>query len=440
MKRVFAILPLLAVLLCACHRPMPEEEMPLKATVPTEAHTIVKADLDAVLKMADCDSEGGKIELTADLLKLLAKWPNLPLLEACAAAGDRLDLTESYLIEIDRHHPAVITALLRQPSERQEDMTADTLPGGVAWLSDGHQAWLSLSDISALANTVDLIQAKAIVHNLLEDEGIETDFFSQSSTLTAVYKTGNVANPIGDAFDAIFISIDVRDRSIAAQGRFASDGAWVDATSMMQDIDSQAALDNLPPGCVMLLAAGVTTNSVCRALSAMPWLRYDQRFTLSIYTRLMAVDGTLSLAAAPGGRAETIRDFDLRHWAARLNIPIQGSPDKALDFADQYIPDYCYAEADSQFLYASTYEPGIYEDAGYIDFSPAISTESRIALMARIPYQSETMKALNLSSGYSIDLQADSAVKLNVRILGPANYILPALIHDLKKASARNTK
>lgn len=431
MKRVFAILPLLVVLLCACHKPQPAEQKPLKATVPTEARAIIKADLDAALKMADCHSEGGKIELTADLRKLLSKWPNLPLLEACAAAGDRLDLTESYLIELDGQHPTVITALLKNPSEPQEEMTADTLPGGVAWLSDGRQAWLSMADASTLTATIEAIQASALERNLQDAEGIVTEFFSMLSTLTAVYKSDNVANPIGDAFDAVFISVDVRDRSIAAQARFASNGEWVDATSKMQNIDSQATLDNLPPGCVMLMAAGVTTNSVCSALSTLPGLRYDRRFTLSLYTRLMAVDGSLSLAVAPGGRAETIRDFDLRHWVARLNIPIQGNPDKALDFADRYLPDYCYAEADSQFLYASTYEPGLYDGAGYMDFSPTIPPASRIAVIARIPYQSETMKALNLSSGYSIDLQADSAIMLNVRVLGPANYILPTLIHDL---------
>lgn len=423
------ILSLLALWLCSCHKAEPDEVKPLAATVPVGAGVIVKADIDAVLKMADCRSEGGKIELTPELRELFRGWKYLPLLEACAAQGWRLDLNEAYWIELGEGHEPVVTALLKGQSEIGDEMQSDCLDGGVAWLSDGRQAWLSLADGPSLAATVDKALVMADSLNLLTGEGIEADFFAKPSTIRAMHRSDNIVNPLGDAFDAAFVSIDVRDRSIATLARFASEGHWVDATSLMLPIDAEAAYADQPPGSVFAAAAGVTTNSVCRVLSAMPGLRFDRRFTLSIYARILAVNGTASLAMAPGGRAETIRDFSLPHWDVRLNIPIQGDPVKALDFADRYLPDYFYAEADSQYLYASTYEPGAYESRS--DFAPALVPGYRMAAMARIPYQSETMKALRLRSGYSVDFQADSALHLNIRLLGPAEYILPAIIEDL---------
>ncbi|MDE7376593.1 MAG: hypothetical protein K2N16_07075 [Muribaculaceae bacterium] len=428
MKRLFLIFPLLAVLVIACRKPEPEIVKPLGATVPIEARAIVKVDLDAVLKMADCRSEGGRIELTPELSRLLRRWYGLPLLQACAAEGWRLDLKEAYWIDLGEGHQPVVTAMLKRQDLDQDEVLVDSLADGVAWLSDGRQAWLSLADGPELASTVDSILAKADSLNLLAAKGIDGEFFARPSTIKAVRRGENMANPIGDAFDAVYFGVDVRDRSISAQVRLASAGQWVDATSLMQPIDADAAFSDQPPGCVLVAAAGLTTNSVCRSLSAIPDLRFDRRFTLSIYARILAVNGTASLAMAPGGRAETIRNFDLRNWDVRFNLPIQGDPVKALDFADRYLPDYCYAEADSQYLYASTYEPGTYEPRS--DFAPALAPGC-LAVMVRIPYQSETMKALRLKSGYSIDFQADSALRLNVRLLGPAEYILPALITDL---------
>lgn len=422
-------MPLLALWLCSCHKAEPDEVKPLAATVPVGAKAIVKADIDVVLKMADCRSEGGKIELTPELRKLFRGWEYLPLLEACAAQGSRLDLSEVYWIDLGGVYKPVITARLRQLSEHKDEKRADSVAGGVTCLSDGRQAWLSMADALELAATVDTILVRADSLNLLDDKGIVADFFAQQSTVRAIRRSDNIVNPMGDAFDAVFVSLDVRDRVVAAHARFASAGQWVDATSLMQPIDAETAFAEQPPGCVFAVAAGVTTNSVCRVLSAMPGLRFDRRFTLSIYARILAINGTASLAMAPGGRAETIRDFNLKHWDVRLNMPIKGDPVKALDFADRYLPDYFYAEADSQYLYASTYEPGAYRQ--HSDFTPALAQGCRLAVMARIPYQSETMKALRLRSGYSVDFQADSALHLNLRLLGPDEYILPTLIEDL---------
>lgn len=428
--RTLLLLPLLAVVFCACHRhQVAAPPQPLAATVPAHARVIAKSDLDAALKMADCRSHAGKIQLTPELRRLLARWPGLPLLEAAANAGDRLNLTEAYWIDLGEGFEPVLTALLRQPIDDQEEMQTDSLPGGIALLSDGRQAWLSMADAQALALTVDTIRTRAKERNMLSAQSIESEFFSQPSTLSAMAKGENVINPLGDAFDAVCVRVDVRDRAISAQARFASAGAWVDATSLMLPIDAEAALSDLPPGCVMVAAGGATVASICRLLSAIPGLPFDSRFTLSLYARMLAVNGTISLAAAPGGRAETIRDFSLRHWDCRLNIPLESDPVKALDFADSYLPEYLYVVADSQFLYASTYEPGSYD--AYSDYSPEIAPTSRLALMARIPYRSETMKALRLRAGYSIDIQADSSVTLNLRVLGPADYILPTLISDL---------
>lgn len=430
MKRLFLILPLLALWLCGCRKADPEEPKPLAATVPIEARTIVQADIDALLKMADCSSEGGRIVFTPELRNLLAGWEYLRLLEACATEGDRLDLSEAYWIDLGDGHLPLITARLKQQSEKQDGMHVDTIASGVVCLSDGRQAWMSLADEPALSATVDSILARADTLNLLNSKGIEAEFFTQHSSIKAMCRGENIVNPLGDAFDAVFTSIDVRDRAIAAQVRFASSGLWVDATSLMQPIDAESAFADQPPGCVLVACAGVTTNSVCRVLSALPGLRFDRRFTLSIYARILAVNGTASLAISPGGRAETIRDFNLRHWDARLNMPIQGDPVKALDFADRYIPDYCYAEADSQYLYASTYEPGIYDSSSSL--MPTLEQGCRLAISARIPYQSETMKAFRLRAGYTIDFQADSSLRLNLRLLGPADYILPALIEDIR--------
>lgn len=438
MRRLLHILPLLALWLCACRQPQPEAPEPLAATVPAEAREVVRADLDALLKMADCPSQGGSIALTPELGRLLDGWEYLPLLEACAARGDRLDLSEAYWIDLGDGHDALITAMLKHPADEPADMTADSAGAGVAWLSDGRQAWMSLADGDALAATVDSVLARAKVLNLFDSKGITADFFTLRRTVAAMRRGENTANPLGDAYDAAYVSVDVRDRAIAAEVRFAGGGRWVDATSLMQPIDPEDAFASQPPGCVLAAAAGVNPNSLCRALSAMPGLRFDRRFTLSLFVRILGVKGTLSLAMAPGGRAETIRDFNLRHWDARLNMPINGDPVRALDFADRYLPPYCYAEADSQWLYASTYEPGTYEP--YTDLQPDIEPSCRVAVAVRIPYSSETMKALRLRSGYSLDIRADSAVRVNLRLLGPAEYLLPSLIEDLRWREATENR
>lgn len=430
LRNALLILPLLAAIICACSKPNAEPSAPLASTIPAQARMVARSDLDGLLKMADCRSQGGAITLTPELRSLLSSWPGLPLIEAAAADGARLDLAETYWIDLGEGFEPVLTAKLRHPAGDYEDMATDSMPSGVAWLCDGRQAWLSLSSAAELAATVDSILTRAGKDNLQYGQSIEHEHFAQPSALLAMAKGETLANPLGDAFDAVFVSVDVDDRSISAIARFANAGAWVDATNMMQPIDAQAALADLPPGCVFVAAAGATVNSICSLIAAIPGLRFDRRFTLSIYARMLSVNGTASLAVAPGGRAETIRDFSPRHWAARLNIPISGDPVKALDFADRYLPD-LYVEADSQGLYATTYEPGLY-DLG-ADFLPDISPASRLALSARIPYQSETMKALRLRSGYAIDIQADSALRVDLRLLGPANYLLPTLIADLPK-------
>lgn len=434
MKHAYLICMIL--LLAACGSQQPDEPRPLAASVPTQARTIVKADLDAVLKMADCSSQGGKITLAPNLSELLDPWDGLPLLTACAADGDRLDLSKTYWIDLGEAHAPVITAMLRQPASVTADALVDSLSGGVMRLCDGRQAWLSMATGSELASMVDTILARANECNLLNSQGIEHEFFVQSSSILAMRRcpaddegAASRVNPLGDAYDAVFMSCDIHDRSIAALIRIASAGQWVDATSLMQPIDAETAFADQPPGSVLAAAAGVTTGSVCRVLSAIPGLRFDRRFTLSIYARILAVNGTATLAIAPGGRAETIRNFDLNNWDTRLTIPIQGDPVKALDFADRYLPANCYVEADSLCLYASTYEPGTYPS--YDNLAPALDPGCRLAIAARIPYRSETMKALRLRSGYSLDIQADSAVRVNLRVLGPADYILPALLDDL---------
>lgn len=432
MLRVSIISAVIAICLslCGCKQQAEmQETKPLAATVPVEAVCVVKADIDATLKMADCKSQGGKIELTPELRKLLRDWDGLPLLEACAAEGSRLDLTEAYWIDLGHGHVPVITALLKQPTEDQGDMQSECLNDGLAWLSDGRQAWLSLADEQTLAATVDSILVKAENLNMLSAEGVEPQFFARPSSIIVMSRGQAVANPLGDDFDAMLASIDVHDRSIAMQARFVCEGQWVDATSLMQPIDAAAAFADQPPGCVAVGAAGITSKVISNTLSTIYSNRQDCRLTLSVFARSLHIKGTASLAVAPGGRAETLCDFNSRHWDARLNLPINGNPVKALDLADRIMSDNSYAEADSQFLYLSTYEPGTYESQ--TNFAPSLEPGCRLAVAARIPYKSETMKALRLRAGYSIDLQADSSLRLSLRLLGPADYILPALIEDL---------
>lgn len=380
-------------------------------TIPANCPFIAQADIDATLKMAGCESHAGALSLTPAIKQLLAMADSslLPQVECAVAMGRYLDLSQTYLFMTDNPRSLILTAPRRTHDMRGlpegEDADCECLYdatlydlGATSMLCDNSQGWIALwpvPDLPACVDTI-LMRADSIP---LSGEPLLTDFLGGASLVRACIPMPRFANPFGENFSTLLLSVDFTDRALAVIAQGAEKNRIVAPLSMLAGIDAYP-MGRMPFAPTFAFTVGLD-------------------------------GGTTAMAAAPGGNAETIKHLDLDNWLVKVLIPaydreidqLPGWLARALDARNIYL------ECDSDFVAITNFNPEDFDIA--YEESPQANGEKVIA-SATVPYRSEAMKAFNLNQGYLLNAYAtDSLAEAYLRPLGPSTYLLPTLINDL---------
>lgn len=409
------------VAFAACHA---DNEIAPLDSIPASATLIAQADLDALLKMAGCQSRYGSLQFTPELEKVLAHAlgeADMTVIRRTAEAGDCADLRDAYIFTLPGIDGLITLSTLKDRAQ-WHDLHTD----GVSMTVKGSQLWVSRTPISP-----DSIVAIAADSPAAASSIIARALSAQGVIKGRVLSSAMTENPLGDNFDAVTFAFSASDRSISASCMAAANDTAVNPFSLLEQIDHDrlATMPTIPALCI---AAGLTHGAIDAVTEMLKPARLTHKIALKMLLACLSpAGGTFTLQAAPGGNAETIRDISPDNWIVKAELPMDGDDSHAmLALLASQIPGF-EAESSDTTLSLSNYDTDddTVEYSYQWDFVPA---ECQAAVAASIPYQSELMKAAGLHNGYMARIgAADSTLNASLKISGDARYIIPALISEL---------
>lgn len=431
-RLIFAIFLTLVTAGCSHQR-----QRTLLETIPATASAIIHANADHALKMAGCHSRNGSITLSPDIELLLRHSEEArDLLSESARLGSVLDLANLYAFRCDSCW--TLTAPIREKTSplmqgrrckvRGLGRAYATNRAGVSVLATEQQAWLGWCTSDTLATRLERILAAADKASVSQFAPI-SGFLPEEGPLARGYLAMPlVHNPLGQDYNALLVTVDGSDRAMWAKCTMLRNGFKIDAADSLQLIDT-CVLDWMPGGTMASFAIGVGRGAVTRL---MPWGR---QFPLASQLAVNAISaladpdgGTIALGVAPGGSAETIKKLSVDNWLFKAMLPVADKGEDIADIINHVTNDRLYSESDSTYLAITNYDPEAYPSDYCVEPIPDAVMQARLS----IGYRSEVMKAFRLSAGYLLEAwAADSALHARIKVHGPAQYMLPGLLHDL---------
>ncbi len=409
-------------------------------TIPASSEYVAGANLDLLLKMAACPSYGGAITLSSDINHLIAKTDTsaLALLQSVAELGYCLDLERAYAFHYSGHliftAPRKNNVDLRGPVDKMKIVSLGSvetvpLPRGTTLVATHRQGWIASGSPEAVAELIDQA-VKAADKSSIASASEVTKLLSGKETLKAyAIIPKDIQNPFGQNATAALLRLDVRDRAIEMQVEFEGEGSSGCPFSELAPID-EGAFFEAPLGAVAYLGIGLGPNTISRLGPLRKRLPFTSQLAVDAVVSLCDPEGgTLSIAAAPGGNAETIKKFNLDNWLVRAWLPMGDKAEDAAKLINKFAPENLHCYALDSALAITSYDIDNYPEEEDLPSPPA---NARVWVYAQVPYNSPLMRALNLSNGYQLEAYATACeIRTNLRIMGQAQYILPALIRDI---------
>lgn len=426
-----------AVALTGCKGP---RQRSLLDTIPASATMVAQVDLDQLLKMAACGSQDGAITLTSDINTLLARADSsaLALLQSAAEMGYCLDLQQLFVFRYDGQliltAPRKAETVLQGDVDRVKIVTlgstlSSELPYGTTVLATPHQGWIALGKAQRVSDLVDKAVADADIEPLTARTSIVAYLTAPFTGKIYVDVPKEYDNPFGQNAAAMMAHIQVRDRSIEWAAEFVGKGTAGCPFSELAPIDA-ATLEEMPAGAIAYVAIGLGPNTISRLGPLRKRLPFTTQLAVDAIVALSDPEGgTMAIGAAPGGHAETIKKINLDNWLVRAMLPMGDKAADAAKLINKFAPEnlYCYALDDA--LAITSYDAADYPAAAEGMNPPE---NARVWVWAQVPYRSQLMKAMKITNGYQFETWATACeVRGELRIMGQAQYILPALIRDL---------
>lgn len=408
-------------------------------SIPAQSSGIVAIDLDQALKMTGCGSKGGVISLTPDLSNLLERVDTNALFftQAIAAQGHWLDLSQTYALKMPNSSQWIWTAPVREemsmPSNYSSATKSEILHRAYFYPISSHTTMVAIenqafflkpdSAIKRIEELVTMSRTSSLGNNPHLKE-----FFQGTPQVKARFMINQNDNPAGQPFDEIRATLTIRERTLALRAAAYLKSSPVNPISQLLPIDPEA-LDWMPNGCIAAAAIGVSPQVLLDASKMVHNMQPNTHLALNtLIAMLDAHGGTISLGAAPGGNAETIKNLTLENWQLKSMLPMGEKAEPAAMIIDKFVEG-LYSETVDDYLAITNYNPEDYPSE--YDAWPATVFGAKALLTATIPYKSQTMKALKFKNGYEFKIvAADSMAQTTLRLLGTGDYLAPAMVRD----------
>lgn len=401
----------LALCLAACKEAPQSDD--ILDFIPADARMIVRADLDALLKLAGSQSSHGAITLAPDLDKALRRVltpDQADVLRRTAALGSVADISHAFLF-VEPANGMLVAAAPLKPGAHADAPTLE----GIVWVHD------SAIDTDSLVSSAAAHPASRnpIAREAANADGIASGILSIPEAMS---------HPAGDDFDAVAFAVDIADRSISLKARAALGDAWVDPFSRLQPIDI-SSLRGLPAAPALAVAVGLGPEAVAAIEPMVRPSGLPMRMVCKALFSSIAAGGTFAIEAAPGGNAETIRNLSTDNWIIEALLPAGNNSGLLATLIGSQLGQF-EAEPEEGAVRIRNFETD--EDTEMSDPWAFIADGDLAAASLYIPYGSETAKAFGLRNGYGSRLTAaDSALHASLRVMGSAPYILPAVLQDI---------
>lgn len=434
MRYIFIIL---LVAMASCSAPRQRD---ILDTIPSTSEYVMNINIDAILKKAGCDKRQGIFILTPELTSLIARADSsaLALLLAVVDQGYCLDLTQVYAVKcMDKWMmtaPRIPMSELRGEPERIRIPSLGTcqsldLGMGYTLIANEMQVWIGHDESSMLSAQLD----KMIIAADLEPLSAKTtivEYVLGEADLKCYYRIpDDFTNPLGGKIMAALTKLNLSERMMELNMEFIGSNSPAAPFSGLPPIES-LHLQGMPLGTIAYLAIGIGPQTLSNLEPLRRGLPFATQLALNALIALSDPEGgTISLGLAPGGSAETIKKLSLENWLVRAKLPMGEKAVDAAELINKFSTDnlYCYAEDDA--LAITSYDIDDYPSEQQDVMLPA---DARIWIWAQIPYRSQIMKALSIGNGYQLELCAtENKVRSTLNILGPVQFLLPALIRDL---------
>lgn len=446
-------------------------ETSLLDTVPKSAPVVAVIDADLLLKRAGCQINGGTVQLSPQLQKLV----DTPAESSSVVASTlrmlvdlygAVDLSEVVFVGIDPGQNSNDTFLTFMVSDRGAVVAKMESLGVKNTGSDGvdvyagdewtvamrdSQGWLIPAGTDS-----DKARSYFTAPDRKESIGAQSgivDFLNTDNAVNLAVLASGLQGNKDDEGRRACIGVKVEESVIGMRMQLVSpDGAVSDFASDYQEIDTDF-LRYVPGSYIGAAAVGFTSSfdwSALGTLAAMVGGRDAAMITQMAMPMLSKIDGTLAVAAGPAGGAPAIADINLKTWNFLLMAHMQQADvDATLSQIEAMAPQLGATQVkledgganvsawrlpDGTELYAGNVD-------GYLalsnrEFNPdsensmtEIFESMRAALAVNIPAGSEVVKAFNLPFGFNASVQCQkSSLHVRFSLNGTDRSVLQALL------------
>ncbi len=431
-----SIAAILIATLLGCAKP---KERGLSETIPAEADCIMQLQLRQLLKMAGCNSQEGRLILTGDIESLISRAdPSaLALLQSAADMGHCIDLDNAYAFLFQGSWYLTAPRLEGNPlpvsGQRTKIATLGSIetiefPYGTTLVANLQQAWIVTGNQLQVPDLIDQVLTAADRLPLTAKPSILNHLQGPEQIKAYNIIPKEFDNPFGQNAETTLTYIEIKDRALSIRASFLGKGNAGCPFSDLAPINPEV-LEEMPAGAVAYLAIGLGPNTIKNLGPLRKRLPFATQLAVDAVVALSDPEGgTLAVGTAPGGNAETIKKISLDNWLVRAMLPMGEKSAEAAKLINKFAPDhlYCYALEDA--LAITSYDVDDYPSQNSI----APPENARIWLYVNVPYRSQLMKALGIANGYELELWTTQCeIQGQLKVMGQAQYILPALIHDL---------
>lgn len=431
-KASLAVVTTLTLTLGGCRNAERPSQLGLLESVPADAHYIATVNLNKILKNAGCKYNNGIITLSPDLAAIRDRLSadNARMVDVMLLTSQAIDFDNIVVFGKDAESPVATFGVTdvtlfetlasgAARSVKREDGTATFFLDDCAVVLDDAQGWVA--ERVEVIEQARLTKSEGKIAPLTDgivkylDRGDEALAFAAKLTGEAVTTR---RNGVDNTLDGVWAcgKINVNNNILGLDMTFMDKaGQQIDFSNDVATLDTDF-LRYIPENSQLLFALGKPSD-IKKLYSALePFIPKDiKNYVVTALPYLEAIDGTTAVAFNPAAGAQSLAGLSLDAWDATVmtHMPQEkvdalvgtlsmfaattfrsASHDdiNAIKFGDITLT---YGNYDGYFI-GSTRE--ISADRNN-SFSSAV-TGKLGALIADIPYGSETMKAFNLPYGF----------------------------------------